>query len=146
MERIRKSKKNSPFGLFFFDSTCLKKEKNTVYCCVLIVYIFSGGFKWNATSRVGKTVHRTVFAIVALGNLLFDSTCLKKRKNTVYCCVLIVYIFNGGFKWNATSRVGKTVHRTVFAIVALGNLLFDSTCKKKEKNTVYCCVFNSLYI
>ena len=48
-----------------------------------------------------------------LGNLLFDSThfYINKKDSTL----MILSLF-GGFKWNASSRVGKTVHWTILVL------------------------------
>ena len=80
-----------------------------------------GGFKWNTSSRVGKIVHRTIFTFVSAGprparNLAtsFSIPHLLMHFGTALLCLF------GGFKWNASSRVGKIVHWTIFAFVSVG--------------------------
>ena len=50
-----------------------------------------------------------------LGNLLFDST----SSNAFWHSFAVPLC--GGFKWNASSRVGKIVHWTIFAFISVGS-------------------------
>ena len=83
----------------FLYSSSIKKR-------IVKAILFLGGSKWNTSSRVGKIVHRTIFACVLAGssparNLATSFSIPHFKKISTAKAVL-----SGGSKWNRTTDTG----------------------------------------
>ena len=123
----------------FLYSSSIKKR-------IVKAILFLGGSKWNTSSRVGKIVHRTIFACVLAGssparNLAtsFSIPHFQKNQHSKSCAfwwLEVEYVkprrknsppdyFCLRFGWLQSSS-------------KLGNLLFDSTFSKKLAQQKLC--------
>ena len=112
----------------FWQNYFIGKDRSSPMIIVKIKNVAIATFffwcpKWDCTTRVGKIIHRIIFAFVSAGprparNLAtsFSSPMIiVKIKN-----VAIATFFFWCPKWDCTTRVGKIIHRIIFAFVSAG--------------------------